>query len=306
MKVGIPKGLLYYKYYPFLETFFGELGAEIVTSVDTNKVILDEGVKYCVDEACLPIKIFHGHVSSIKDKCDIIVIPRIMQLRKREYICPKFCGLPEMILNNISDMPRAITEPIYATTEAKLFDWVKVAGKTITKDKFKIEKAFNRALNAQHKHKTGIKNENYELNVALSGHPYNIYDNYVNMNVIKKLNKLGVGVITEEYIDGKMIDNEVKNLYKKPFWTFTRNNYGFTINATNKSDINGIIYISSFNCGIDSVTIELIKDKVGDYPFLILKVDEHTGEAGLDTRIEAFVDMIERRCSIENNISSHG
>lgn len=306
MKVGIPKGLLYYKYYPFLETFFGELGAEIVTSVNTNKVILDEGVKYCVDEACLPIKIFHGHVSSIKDKCDIIVIPRIMQLRKREYICPKFCGLPEMILNNISDMPRAITEPIYATTEAKLFDWVKVAGKTITKDKFKIEKAFNRALNAQHKHKTGIKNENYELNVALSGHPYNIYDNYVNMNVIKKLNKLGVGVITEEYIDGKMIDNEVKNLYKKPFWTFTRNNYGFTINATNKSDINGIIYISSFNCGIDSVTIELIKDKVGDYPFLILKVDEHTGEAGLDTRIEAFVDMIERRCSIENNISSHG
>lgn len=306
MKIGIPKGLLYYKYYPFLQTFFSELGAEIITSVDTNKKILDEGVKYCVDEACLPIKIFHGHVSSIKDKCDIIVIPRIMQLRKREYICPKFCGLPEMVLNNIPNMPRTIIEPIYATSETKLFEWVKVAGNTISKDKIKIEKAFNKAMNAQHNHKTGIKDESYELNIALSGHPYNIYDNYVNMNVIKKLNKLGVGVITEEYIDDNMIENEVNSLYKKPFWTFTRNNYGFTVNAMNRLDVNGIIYISSFSCGIDSVTIELIKDKTGDYPFLILKVDEHTGEAGLNTRIEAFVDMIERRSSIENNNSSHG
>ncbi len=306
MKIGIPKGLLYYKYYPFLQTFFSQLDAEIITSSDTNKKILDEGVKYCVDEACLPIKIFHGHVSSIKDKCDIIVIPRIMQLRKREYICPKFCGLPEMVLNNIPNMPEAIIEPIYATNKIKLFNWATVAGKTISKDKFKIEKAFNKAMNAQHNHKTGIKDENYELNVALSGHPYNIYDNYVNMNVIRKLNKLGVGVITEEYVEDKMIENEVKSLYKKPFWTFTRNNYGFTVNAMNGLNINGIIYISSFNCGIDSVTIELIKDKTKDYPFLILKVDEHTGEAGLDTRIEAFVDMLERRSLIENNISSHG
>lgn len=306
MKVGIPKGLLYEKYYPFLHTFFSELGAEMITSVDTNKKILDEGVKYCVDEACLPIKIFHGHVYSIKDKCDIIVIPRIMQLRKREYICPKFCGLPEMVLNNIPNMPKAITEPIYATSENKLFNFAIVAGKMITRDRFKIEKAFTKALTEQSKHKTGIRNENYELNIALSGHPYNIYDSYINMNIIKKLNKLGVGVITEEYVDDEIIEKEVKNLYKKPFWTFARKNYGFTVNALNEKTLDGIIYISSFNCGIDSVTIELIKNKIGDYPFLILKVDEHTGEAGLDTRIEAFVDMLERRFSLENNISSHG
>lgn len=306
MKIGIPKGLLYEKYYPFLQTFFSELGTEIITSVNTNKEILDEGVKYCVDEACLPIKIFHGHVYSIKNECDIIVIPRIMQLRKREYICPKFCGLPEMVLNNIPNMPKAITEPIYATSEDNLFKWALVAGKMITRDRSKIESAFNKALFVQKKNITGIKNENYELNVALSGHPYNIYDSYINMNIVKKLNKLGVGIITEEYIDDEIIENEVKSLYKKPFWTFARKNYGFTVNAYNDKILDGIIYISSFNCGIDSVITELIKNKIGDYPFLILKVDEHTGEAGLDTRIEAFVDMLERRSLIENNISSHG
>jgi len=60
------------------------------------------------------------------------------------------------------------------------------------------------------------------------------------MNIVKKLNRLGVGVITEEYIDDEVKDNEVKKLYKKPFWTFTRNNYGFTVNASNENIVDGI------------------------------------------------------------------
>ena len=60
--------------------------------------------------------------------------------------------------------------------------------------------------------------------------------------------------------------------------------------------VNGIIYISSFGCGIDSIIIDLIKNKLKDFPILILKVDEQTGEAGFHTRIEAFTDMLERKC----------
>jgi len=306
MKIGIPKGLLYERYYPFLVTFFSELGAEIVTSEDTNKIILNEGIKYCVDEACLPIKIFHGHVATIKDKCDIILIPRIMQLREREFICPKFCGLPEMILNNIPDMPEAIIEPIYATSKDKLYKWAKIAGEMIVDDKYKIKNAFNKALIEQSKYKTGIKNDNYKLNIALIGHPYNIYDNFINMNLVKKLNKLGIGVITEEYIDDEIIDNEVKSLYKRPFWTFGKNSYGFASHVAKEGIADGIICISSFSCGIDSVIIEFIKDRIEDFPLMILKVDEQTGEAGIDTRIEAFFDMLERRIKNEGNISTFG
>lgn len=296
MIVGIPKGLLYYKYYPFLHTFFTELGAEIITSDNTNKEILNEGVKYCVDDACLPVKIFHGHVFSLRDRCDIIVIPRIMQLRNKEYICPKFCGLPEMIINSIPDMPRTIIEPIYATSRKQLYSWAEVAGSIITKDRFRIKKAFNEALIKQKNYTTGIKDKDYRLNIALVGHPYNIYDTFTNMNVVEKLNKLGVGIITEEYISDNLIDEEVVKLYKKPFWTFARNSYGFAVHSVKEKKIDGIIYISSFACGIDSVVIELIKDKIDDFPFMILKLDEHTGEAGLNTRIEAFADMLERIC----------
>lgn len=304
MKVGIPKGLLYYKYHPFFETFFSELGAEIIVSEDTNKKILDEGVKCCVDEACLPVKIFHGHVSSLKDKCDIIVIPRIMQIREREYICPKFCGLPEMVINSIPHMPKSITVPFYAVSPEKLYKWAKEAGKEITKNRLAIKRAFDKALSKQNSFTTGIRNMDYKINVALAGHPYNIYDSFINMNIVKKLNRLGVGVITEEYIDEEMVDNEVRKLYKRPFWAFARSNYGFAAYSAEVKKVDGIIYISSFACGIDSVVVEFIKDRIGKFPFMVLKVDEHTGEAGLDTRVEAFVDMLERRGDFENNISS--
>lgn len=306
MKVGIPKGLLYYKYHPFLITFFTDLGAEVITSEDTNKDILDLGVKYCVDEACLPVKIFHGHAASIADKCDLIVLPRIMQLKKNEYICPKFCGLPEMVLNSIENMPAAITEPIYAVSKNSLYQWAKAAGRQVTHDHFKIKHAFVEAYEVQQQFITGINDDSYDMRVALVGHPYNIYDNFTNMNLAAKLDKLGVSVETMEFTQDFLINMEINNLYKRPFWTFARENYGFAVNAVKERRVNGIIYISSFNCGTDSIIIELIKDKIGNFPFLTLKVDEHTGEAGIDTRIEAFTDMLERRIKNESNIPTHG
>lgn len=294
MVVGIPKGLLFYKYHPFFTTFFRELGSDIIISPDTNKDILDEGVKYCIDDACLPIKVFHGHVAYLKDKCDIILIPRIIQVREREYICPKFCGLPEMVKNSIPNMPKTVDMPMYIISWKKLYPWAINAGRMITTNKSKIKKAFDTALKEQENFKLILKDSDKQITVAILGHPYNIFDNYINMNVVKKLNKLGVGVVTEESLDEKIIDEEIKHLYKRPFWTFARNAYGFASNIYKDNKVNGIIYISSFACGIDSVVIELIKNRIGDFPFLTLKIDEHTGEAGLDTRLEAFIDMLRR------------
>ena len=306
MRVGLPRGLLYEQLHPFFHRFFYELGAEIVLSPPTNRTVLDEGVKYCVNEACLPIKVFHGHAASIRKDCDLMLIPRIMQLKKGEFICPKFCGLPEMIKNSIPDMPEIIDAPYYATSPRKMYKWARKAGGHITSDKGRIRKALSAAQAEQRLHKTGISNEGFKFRIALAGHPYNIYDNYVNMNIVRKLNKLSVGVMTEESIDPQLIDREVKELYKKPFWTFARKNYGFAVHVAKTRKTDGIIYVSSFACGIDSVIVELIRNKIGDFPFLILKMDEHTGEAGLETRIEAFVDLLERSGTIENNLSPHG
>lgn len=304
MKIGIPQGLLNYKYYTFFKVFFEEIGAEVITSKNTNRDIFNEGVKNCIDEACIPIKVFHGHTVFLKNKCDMLFIPRIMQLHKREYICPKFCGLPEMIINNIPDLPPIITSSIYAYDKKNLLRFAKEAAAAITRNNKKIKNALYTAIYSQNIKKSSFNQDYYKLKIGLIGHPYNIYDNFLNMNIISKLNKLGVGVITEENVENKFIENEAGILYKKPFWTFAKNSFGCSLYLAKSKKVHGIIYISSFACGIDSIVLELIKNSLEDFPCLTIKLDEHTGEAGVDTRLEAYIDMLLRREFYENNIST--
>ena len=71
-------------------------------------------------------------------------------------------------------------------------------------------------------------------------------------------------------------------------------------------EIDGIIYISSFGCGLDSILTYIVSQKTNEYniPIMELTLDEQTGEAGFDTRIEAFLDMMKWRYRSEDNISS--
>jgi predicted nucleotide-binding protein (sugar kinase/HSP70/actin superfamily) len=143
----------------------------------------------------------------------------------------------------------------------------------------------------------------YTYKIGLVGHAYNIYDQFINMELKRKLNAAGIGLITSEFIDRAAIDAEVAKLFKKPFWTFAQDYYGTAVSLFKTRKADGIIYLSSFSCGIDSVVTELIKSELEDFPLMVLKLDEHTGEAGFDTRLEAFSDMLKRRCRIGHNFS---
>ncbi|WP_163191746.1 acyl-CoA dehydratase activase-related protein [Clostridium thermarum] len=306
MVVGIPKGLMYWKYGSTLEVFLKELGIQYIVSPDTSRDILDRGVNCCVDDACLPIKIFHGHVHWLKDRCDLIITPRIMKVEHREYICPKFCGLIEMLKNSIEGLPRLTEAPLNLVTRTDRLQWFMYLGKMLNCSKKEIVDAYRKAEEFYNSSEHGHEDRSFRHKVALMGHTYNVYDNYVNMNIKKKLNKLGIGVITEERVNKETIERKIKNLYKKPFWSFAKNSYGASVSLYEEGLVDGIIYISSFACGIDSIVIELIKEHIGDFPFMVLKIDEHTGEAGIDTRIEAFSDMLERRKLSENKCSKLG
>jgi predicted nucleotide-binding protein (sugar kinase/HSP70/actin superfamily) len=306
MKIGIPKGLLYSKYHIFAQAFLTRLGAEIVVSPDTNKQILDEGVKLCVDDACLPIKVFHGHVSWLRGKCDAILIPRFVTIEDNKYICPMFCGLIEMIKNSVPDIPHIIGESVFSLSEYKLFKWAEKTARPLTGNKKEITAAFKYALAEQKKQKTGVKDSECAFKAALTGHIYNLSDPFINMNLIEKLGRLNIGVVTPDSVAEADIKREVGMLFKKPFWYFAQQYYGSAVHLYKSGSVDGIVYVSAFSCGVDSVVIELIRGAVGDFPFMVLKLDEHTGEAAFDTRIEAFADMLKRRALIGNNVSQNG
>ena len=326
IKVGIPRGLMYYVYYPLWSKFFENLEVEVVLSDQTNKKIVDDGVRNCVDEACLPVKIYHGHVINLKDRVDYIFVPRIMSVEKNEFICPKFCGLPEMVKYSIKDLPKLIEPTInFRSSRKDLHKIICEIGSHITKDINKIEYAYDVALAYHHSYKDLIKKGMLPIDILenksckdrnadarkilLLGHPYTMYDGHISMDVIEKLRKNGWTVITQDSFDPQQIDLKANTLDKKMFWTFGRQIIGAGLCAMEHKDIVGIVYLSSFACGLDSVIGDIIERRIRrdtNIPFMLLTVDEHTGEAGVNTRIEAFIDMIRWREKNEANLSTHG
>jgi len=332
-KVGIPRGLFYYRYYPLWKTFLEELGADVVLSDHTNKHILDEGVKSCVDEACLPVKVFHGHVLNLKDRVDYLFIPRLTSISKYEYICPKIGGLPDMIRNTIKGLPKIIdTEINIRRSQKNMWKAVMEIGGYFSDNKFQIRKAYNKAQKMQDMFDCAIRegmfpsdilnsfqgtkanfNSNrrdegqFLLNILIIGHPYNLYDSYINMDLVKKLRNNGVNLITVEMQDENIINKKTEFLNKPMFWNFGRLAMDTVMHMLENYDIDGIIYLMSFGCGVDSFVCDLIEKRVkrmSTIPFIVLTIDEHSGEAGMNTRVEAFIDMIRWRKKDESNISA--
>lgn len=330
VRVGIPRGLLYYYYGPLWTKFFQCLDAEVIISAPTNKKIVEMGVKNTVDEACLPVKVYHGHIMDLVDrKVDYIFLPRLMSVYRNEYICPKFCGLPEMVNNSIKKLPIMIQPTIdFRKSKKDLSKIVWEVGSYFTKDIRKIEGAFQEALKNYYQYKEalekgwlpidilkGDKDPSMHQNichrdkVALLGHPYNLYDTYISMNIVEKLRSHQLNVITPECMDKIIINEKAATMDKKMFWSFGRKIIGTALHVMEQEEVRGIIYLSSFGCGLDSVIADIVERKIRRYsskPFALLTLDEHTGEAGMDTRIEAFVDMIKWRRNHENYFSTHG
>jgi len=64
IRIGIPRALSYYTFYPLWRVFLEKLGAEIIVSKNTNRKILEDGIKETVNDACVPIKVFHGGIDA--------------------------------------------------------------------------------------------------------------------------------------------------------------------------------------------------------------------------------------------------
>lgn len=335
MKIGIPRALFFYHYYPLWKAFFENLGQEIILSEPTNENIAKRGIELAVDDACLPVKVFYGHVDKLKDKVDILFIPRIVSIEPKEYICPKFLGLPDMIRVNIKDLPNVIdTRLDLYNGKIKILDHIFLIGKTLGKSKSEVILAYYRALKHFNNCKKDIiekkvlpsdlltekkyiksnpedKKERKNFRVLLLGHPYIMYDHFINMNIIQKLEKNKVEVITYEMIRNGNITEGASKLSKEIFWTLGKNIVGsaFYFLYHKQKYLDGIIHIASFGCGPDSLVGELLENKVRkkyDIPFLYLNLDEQSGEAGFNTRLEAFLDILERRKQFEGNFSTYG
>lgn len=319
MKIGYPRALLYYKYFPLWETFLTELGAEPVPSVPTNNRILSAGTVAAESELCLPVKVFYGHLLDLKDKVEAILIPRVVAVEKDAFTCPKFLGLPDLALASGAELP-----PILAPTIDKRLkrreQWASIyeVGEMFTDNRRKIRRAYKSGLRNLHEYHDKLLSGLTPLDIldgdiaepsadratagvkiAIAGHAYNIFDTHTSMNLVKRLRHMGADVVTADAIPGRVLRREADTLPKRLFWTYEADVVGSVLHWARDHDVDGIIYVLSFACGPDSLIQTLLEHelrKMGStVPMMSLVMDEHAAEAGFVTRVEAFVDMIARR-----------
>ncbi|MEK6682844.1 MAG: hypothetical protein AABY79_12880 [Nitrospirota bacterium] len=133
------------------------------------------------------------------------------------------------------------------------------------------------------------------MKIALIGHPYNIYDSFVSMNIIKKLMDRKIMLMTKEMFSDDIIKEEMKKLRRPVYWASGSEIVGAANHLLYSAEVDGIIFIGAFQCGPDSLLKTLIEREAqrnSRTPLLTLSFDEHSGEAGLITRLEAFLDML--------------
>jgi predicted nucleotide-binding protein (sugar kinase/HSP70/actin superfamily) len=310
--VGIPRALLYYNYYPAWQAFFHRLGAEVVVSQETTKTILDQGIKSAVDEACLPVKLYLGHLINLREQgVDTIFAPRFVSLERKRFLCPKFLGLPEVARFGVPDLPELLDVEVnvhqnYNKTRqdirklAARFNWRPwVIRHALSDAKLALEEyeAKLRQGRTPHDVLSGSKQitDKGKVRIAVLGHAYNLNDAFTSMNLVAKLRQLGAKVVTAEMLRPQDIHRAAAYLEKDIFWTFGKELMGAALHLLEAGEIQGVVLVASFGCGPDSFVCELIEriyKRKKKIPVLMLTLDEHTGEAGVITRLEAFVDML--------------
>lgn len=295
--IGIPKALLYYKYKDLWITFFEELGCDVIISPNTNKTILDNGIKLSIDESCMAMKIYMGHVNYLLDKCDYILVPRIKSIKKHEKLCTNFSCLYDLV-NNMFEKKLIHYNLDVEHKEDELYAFVTMGlslgfkYKQITKA-YKIAKEKENMLKARKlsKQKAIIATTN-KIKILLAGHPYNLYDECIGKQIQILLEKYNVEIIYSDLYDDKYLEKEVKKISKDNYWTYNKEIMAAIVHY--EQQVDGIILITSFPCGPDSLSNEMIIRNV-EIPITNLIIDEANSDTGLLTRIESFIDILEER-----------
>lgn len=330
--IGIPRAMSFYNNYPFYFGFFNDLGIKIVLSDVTTKQTMSAGAGLVVTETCLPIKVFIGHILNLLNKgVDKIFVPSLQSIDNKIYNCSKIRGLPDLV-RNVVKQPFTMIEATLDKSAKNhgLYDFLAEAVKPygIT-DMEKIKKAskagwrcynnfhvmtksgmsYTKALSYALQGKVVITNKvkEYPISVALVGHGYNIYDERVCMKIFDKLEKMDVQVSTSLQLSDEQLDEGITSLGNDKYWANEDEMTGTAGHFMKDNKIDGVITITAFGCGPDSLMVERITRRAKQFnkPLLNLTIDEQTGEAGFVTRLEAFVDMLfrKKRANIVNKLN---
>jgi|UniRef100_A0A7V3PU10 predicted nucleotide-binding protein (sugar kinase/HSP70/actin superfamily) len=313
-KIGIGRGLHSYHHFSLWRTFFTELGFEVVLSSQTDKEIVNRGVRLAPAELCLPVKVFLGQVEELLERAELVFIPRMVcrRLHRDFYFgCPKAIALPDLVRAIFGSKERFLELVIDQQVQADETGFVNCA-QVLGISRARARAAFVQAIRAEAVAEQRLKQganpadfwqgesvifrERFEAKgtkIGVIGHPYLIYDEYISLSLLKMLTELGVEpavpFVTVEELEAEAGRGNALN------WFYELELIARAQRLIREPGVKGLLLVSSFACGTAPVVNEVIRREIAEQaglPMLTLLFDEHSGETGLRTRVESFVDLL--------------
>jgi len=300
--VGVPKAFSVYTFWPFYSWFFHSLGIETRLSEEVSS----EGITRVESAYCFPGEIAHGATYDIISKeTDYIFIPHFRDLESYEdhgnaNFCPITQALPHYLKKAFPEVESdRFLDPVisFKHGEQKALEPFLEIGKKLNIPLSEIELAFKVAYQKQQQFWQKYREVGQEAwqkakeadhpVIALLGRPYNAFTKDANMGIPLKFTSRGYSIIPFD-----MIPFEEEKIFDNMYWYYGQQDMKASVKLKSEPNIY-VTYITNFSCAPDSFILHYLKWIMGTKPFLILELDSHSADAGIDTRVEAFLDIIE-------------
>ena len=305
--IGIPRVLYFYDRLPFWKTYFEMIGYEVLLSKPSMQDLIHAGVEATAAEPCFPIQTAHGHLLDLLEKdVDRIFLPNVVNEEDpvegiASFVCPWAQTLPLVAIQTqaLEGLREKLLYPNIQFRSGRAFvtdqtmSMARELGASRKENRIAVDAAYmtrNRFLRSIAEKGKSVLNAvgEKELDcVILLGRPYNLYDAGLNLNIPAKLRDLyGVNVIPMDFLP--LNDVNIRSVHDHMYWNYGR----MILQAASYANAHPrfhLIYLSNFKCGPDSYIRHYVEQAAGK-PFLFIQLDSHANDAGVMTRIEAFLE----------------
>jgi len=311
LRIGVPRGLMFSELYPLYNAFLSELGFEVVPSDPTNKHIIEMGLDVAIGEPCFPFKVAHGHyMNLIEKRVDVIFAPRIISTEqpnrnlRQAQTCPYLQAAPDVIASCVGVTERGIRhiapalhlkrgrkhlERVFAEVGRQLgrsrkqsLAALEVGLKVLEDFRRKVERRGAEVLNTLPPDQVAF---------IVIGRPYTLWDPALNMDIGKKIQDLGILAIPQDFLPLESVD--ISDSWPNAYSRQIQKKLMAARLIRQDSRLRAVV-VTYFACGPDSFGNPFFKDEIGE-PCYVMQIDEHTADAGVITRLEAFADTAVHR-----------
>ncbi len=305
--IGVPLGLHSLEWGILWANIFSGLGFNVLFSPATNQNIAWAGVESMTAETCFPVKVFQGHVRYLLDSmADYLFLPNPINVPtpdhdgERGVLCPMVESSQYMAKAALQIPDSRIIRPtlfLKEGMESVAQSLFQAMPQTLKIGEKEVNRAVSLAWVRQMEFKKSILHKGREIIAGLdpsepvwvvTGRPYNLYDERLNLRLGRQLAKLDITALPMDFVDYEQVD---LNDFPRMYWGLGGRILRTAKLIARRPNWFGV-HMTNFSCGPDSFLEHFYEHVLQHKPALILELDEHSAVAGMLTRIEAYKNVV--------------